>query len=185
MRTGGLTGTDPYLFEMISPGDYEGFDDDGDRSYLYFAWMIKDKSWLSAGDPPAVDPIILAFIPAIMGILSDTAPSGIAPYLNDADMDITHPDLGAIKLMRLREGIERFQITDINNPGGANVAQSNMALMWDDVHMQSQNFNHVPGGGNVLYLDGHVEFIKYQPGMGDAGSPFPICEEWARLADAA
>ena len=21
--------------------------------------------------------------------------------------------------------------------------------------------NHVPGGGNVLYLDGHVEFIKY------------------------
>ena len=23
------------------------------------------------------------------------------------------------------------------------------------------NFNHVPGGGNVLYMDGHVEFIKY------------------------
>ncbi len=22
-------------------------------------------------------------------------------------------------------------------------------------------FNHVPGGCNVLYLDGHVEFIKF------------------------
>ena len=23
------------------------------------------------------------------------------------------------------------------------------------------SFNHVPGGGNVLYLDGHVTFIRY------------------------
>jgi len=22
-------------------------------------------------------------------------------------------------------------------------------------------FNHIPGGANVLYMDGHVEFIKY------------------------
>jgi len=22
-------------------------------------------------------------------------------------------------------------------------------------------FNHVPGGSNVLYMDGHVEFIRY------------------------
>ena len=25
----------------------------------------------------------------------------------------------------------------------------------------STSYNHVPGGGNVLYLDGHVEFIRY------------------------
>ena len=24
-----------------------------------------------------------------------------------------------------------------------------------------QNMNHVPGGGNVLYMDGHVEFLRY------------------------
>ena len=23
-------------------------------------------------------------------------------------------------------------------------------------------YNHVPGGGNVLYLDGHVEYLKYK-----------------------
>ena len=25
------------------------------------------------------------------------------------------------------------------------------------------SFNHVPGGCNVLYMDGHVEFVKYNP----------------------
>ncbi|MCA1902739.1 MAG: hypothetical protein LDL53_11065 [Candidatus Hydrogenedens sp.] len=24
-------------------------------------------------------------------------------------------------------------------------------------------FNHIPGGCNVLYMDGHVEFIRYTP----------------------
>ena len=31
------------------------------------------------------------------------------------------------------------------------------------------DFNHTPSGSNVLYMDGHVEFIKY-PGE------FPICK---------
>ena len=26
------------------------------------------------------------------------------------------------------------------------------------------NFNHVPGGANVLYMDGHVEFVRYPEG---------------------
>ena len=25
----------------------------------------------------------------------------------------------------------------------------------------SERFNHVPGGSNILYMDGHVEFVKY------------------------
>jgi prepilin-type N-terminal cleavage/methylation domain-containing protein/prepilin-type processing-associated H-X9-DG protein len=82
---------------------------------------------------------------------------------------------GAGSLMRLREGIERFMITDINNPAGSASAQSSIALMmdiivapgsttggaWFNVNEQG-GFNHVPGGCNVLYLDGHVEFIKYK-----------------------
>jgi len=27
--------------------------------------------------------------------------------------------------------------------------------------VEIDNYNHVPGGSNVLYMDGHVEFIKY------------------------
>ena len=69
-----------------------------------------------------------------------------------------------------REGIERFMITDINNPAGSAQAQSSIPIMEDALASQSartsgrgwtQVFNHIPGGCNVLYLDGHVEFIKY------------------------
>ena len=35
--------------------------------------------------------------------------------------------------------------------------------MWDDTGAFGMvaHFNHVPGGANVLYMDGHVEFLKW------------------------
>jgi prepilin-type processing-associated H-X9-DG protein len=33
--------------------------------------------------------------------------------------------------------------------------------MLDAADTDISQFNHVPGGGNVLYMDGHVEFLKY------------------------
>ncbi len=66
-----------------------------------------------------------------------------------------------ITFYRLREGIERFLITDINNPAASAKAQSEMWIMSDDVNTKVQYMNHVPGGGNILYLDGHVAFSKY------------------------
>ena len=68
-------------------------------------------------------------------------------------------------LHRLREGIERFLITDINNPGAASAAQTTLPAMWDNTSTFVAGFNHVPGGSNVLFMDGHVDFIKY-PGTG-------------------
>ena len=72
--------------------------------------------------------------------------------------------------IRLKEGVERFFITDINNPGAAAQSQSELFIMWDhfaqsNTHWSSGNeaisrFNHVPGGSNVLFLDGHVEFLR-------------------------
>jgi prepilin-type N-terminal cleavage/methylation domain-containing protein/prepilin-type processing-associated H-X9-DG protein len=74
-------------------------------------------------------------------------------------------------IYRLREGIERFMITDINNPAGSAVAQSTLPFMFDwtfnpptasvDGGANNNMFPHIPGGANVLYLDGHVEFLKY------------------------
>ena len=79
-------------------------------------------------------------------------------------------------IYRLRDGIERFFITDINNPAGSSVAQSELPVMWDKVvgHLQwggGGQFSHIPGGGNVLYADGHVEFIRY-PGQ------WPYAKDW-------
>jgi len=62
---------------------------------------------------------------------------------------------------RLREGIERFVITDINNPAASATAQSEVWVMFDWVSANPAYFNHVPGGCNVLYMDGHVDFLRY------------------------
>jgi prepilin-type N-terminal cleavage/methylation domain-containing protein/prepilin-type processing-associated H-X9-DG protein len=67
-------------------------------------------------------------------------------------------------LLRLREGVERFMITDINNPAGSAKAQSTTYVYMDTFSTKIEDFNHIPGGSNILYMDGHVEFLKYSTG---------------------
>ncbi len=76
---------------------------------------------------------------------------------------------GGDTAMRLREGVERFAITDINNPASSARAQSEIPVMFDTFGTEADRvntagsivFNHIPGGSNVLYFDGHVTFIRY------------------------
>ncbi|MDZ4859574.1 MAG: DUF1559 domain-containing protein [Candidatus Hydrogenedentes bacterium] len=85
---------------------------------------------------------------------------------------------GANIVRALRQGVERFMITDINDATRSSRAESSMPVMWDTFGAGSFSdsgnaqvvFNHLPGGCNVLYMDGHVEFIRY-PG------PFPITDD--------
>ena len=74
------------------------------------------------------------------------------------DQDVSY---GSLTVYRFREGIERFFITDINNPAGSAMAQSEIFVFMDDLNANISMMNHVPGGCNVLYMDGHVEFVKY------------------------
>ena len=73
----------------------------------------------------------------------------------------TDGNAGSDTVYRLREGIERFLITDINNPAASAKAQSEVYVMHDTISNNVKYFNHVPGGSNVLYMDGHVEFLRY------------------------
>jgi len=107
-----------------------------------------------------------------------------SPSRADTDYDVSSvvPQLagygsaiGSSTMMRTKEGIERFFITDINNPAAGAAAQSTIPFMWDILSAQPSEFNHVPGGANVLYLDGHVEFKKY-PGE------FPLTDPMAKMA---
>lgn len=68
---------------------------------------------------------------------------------------------GGKTVYRLKEGIERFMIQNINDPSLTAQAQSEIFIMWDQVSTSQSAFNHVPGGSNVLYMDGHTEFVKY------------------------
>ena len=83
---------------------------------------------------------------------------------------------GGNTLFRLREGVERFLITDLNNAAGANSAQSIIPVMWDHLTPQIRGSCHVPSGMNVLYMDGHVDWARYP-----SDSPWMVTAEGPRV----
>ena len=96
---------------------------------------------------------------------------------NDFTVSATHAGTqvgGGSTYYRLRQGIERFMVTDINNPASSSAACSMVPLMWDHVSTNPKDFSHIPGGGNVLYLDGHVEYLRYP------SDRFPFTQDSAR-----
>ena len=84
----------------------------------------------------------------------------------DSDLTGKRFDGTDVIVYRLRMGIERFLVTDIDDPTASAKAASEIPIMWDtisgDPDQLLSEFNHIPGGCNVLYMDGHVEFVKYQ-----------------------
>jgi prepilin-type N-terminal cleavage/methylation domain-containing protein/prepilin-type processing-associated H-X9-DG protein len=78
------------------------------------------------------------------------------------DSTIDYGNGNSNTVFRLRDGIARFLITDINNPGETAKAESDVYIMYDQNSTYPSGFNHIPGGSNVLYMDGHVEFIRYE-----------------------
>jgi len=164
--------------------------DSSSCSYFYIGWALyipgitdDPHKFTTYGNPialfaemvtyfsskPGLDPNLVAGMNGalleIQQIITDTNPATLGRVNEDIK-----PTSVNLTVYRLREGIERFLITDINNPAASNLAQSNLAVMSDTIGASSSDensFNHVPGGSNVLYMDGHVEFIRY-PG------PFPV-----------
>ncbi len=108
-------------------------------------------------------------------------PSGEYQRIMDQDLDGGYSGYyrgqgngGGDILHRLREGIERFMIVDINNPAATALAQSELVVMFDNVTVSVEDFSHIPGGSNILFMDGHVEFKKYPH------NDFPVHKAWAR-----
>jgi prepilin-type N-terminal cleavage/methylation domain-containing protein/prepilin-type processing-associated H-X9-DG protein len=139
----------------------------GSDSYIYLGWAFRKEEYLlpgATGNECPVGPVaapvdagmIAAFVSALVQFPAD---------LEALDKDLVGNLDGAAEestIYRLREGIERFLITDINNPAATAAAQSELAIMYDIVDAEASDFNHIPGGSNTLYLDGHVEFIKFK-----------------------
>ncbi|NJL72677.1 MAG: DUF1559 domain-containing protein [Candidatus Competibacteraceae bacterium] len=173
-----------------------------DASYSYLGWVydLTDNDPLLVGavgdnsqyitvflddlDPASLGPI--QFVQATDNLFKRALVDGVDPnVLRDVDLT-TAPGFGnggsggttgPDTVYRIREGIERFLITDINNPAASAQAQSEVYIMWDVVSTNVADFNHVPGGSNVLYMDGHVSFQKYDRGnrrAGPANAPFAI-----------
>lgn len=178
--------TDPNI--MLCPSDAEGNPDDfhcaddpsqpycpcdfGENDYVYTGFALDTKHYVTAGADPnagggaSLNPNFVshsggaptggALVAYAFSIQSQPtrALAGAAAERDSIDIPGTEPAL------RMREGIERFFITDINSGSGAK-GQSEVVVMWDQPSTDIIEYNHVPGGCNVLYMDGHVQFIRY------------------------
>jgi len=180
-------------------------------SYEYYGWAIKPDNLMAPGvdvntmapDPTNPMTIMTLFDGGFLGAIAtvflgdnplgptDSSIAAISAVVNfangtpgasfEGDIAYTSATGQSKTCYRLREGIERFMVTDINNPSGSAQAQTEIPVMWDMAWtpMASDGwsyFNHVPGGGNVLFMDGHVEFLRYP-------SEWPICRAYPQMMD--
>jgi prepilin-type N-terminal cleavage/methylation domain-containing protein/prepilin-type processing-associated H-X9-DG protein len=191
---GNLPTTHP-LYGTVAPGAFE------DASYTYWAWVIDSVDqfgtlvtiamgkpdygmmnleggigdWLDAGFGTTLESYY-AVLDADINVSAWPAAS-VAQHVSDftgITINVVGNGNGST-ILRTREGIERFLITDINNPAGSAQAQSTVPVMWDNIgtgalvpppapwfkEEGADSFNHLPGGCNILFMDGHVEFSKY------------------------
>lgn len=123
-----------------------------------------------AGAGATLSPDEIDFLFGVASLMLRRLAEGPSVYDEDAISPLTQQTI-----FRTREGIERFFITDINNPGASAKAQSEIVIMFDVLSSDPSAYNHVPGGVNALYLDGHVTFLKY-PGK------FPVSPGFANIA---
>ncbi len=126
-------------------------------SYYYVGWVLNEQVCLVPGGKTATDPTL-----TISDINPDLISAAVDVFYTNPTAEARLKDLGPAP--RLRIGIERFFVTDINNPAASSKAATEIPVMWDEiaVYGEAKTFNHVPGGGNCLYMDGHVEWLPWQ-----------------------
>jgi prepilin-type N-terminal cleavage/methylation domain-containing protein/prepilin-type processing-associated H-X9-DG protein len=161
---------------LMPSGNYACTDDPGncyiqgnDWSYMYWAVVINPLWCTTTADTAELFDYLHdnGHTPAVAG----GPTTGMGRYdMLYADGGTILPDFGEVELLHVREGVERFMITDINNPAGASKAQSEIITFYDNIRTSGpggaiaeggKDFSHLPGGANVLFMDGHVEFAKY------------------------
>jgi prepilin-type N-terminal cleavage/methylation domain-containing protein/prepilin-type processing-associated H-X9-DG protein len=144
----------------------------GRRSYIYLSWVTTPELFLTqTARSNARDFKLDDISQTMMSLLKDlhfpkTRDLAVRTAMVDRDIPFGEYAPGNPLIMRrVREGIERFFITDTNNPAASATAQSAIPVLCDELganlRRDRNRFNHTPGGCNVLYMDGHVSFVRY------------------------
>jgi prepilin-type N-terminal cleavage/methylation domain-containing protein/prepilin-type processing-associated H-X9-DG protein len=141
-------------------------------SYAYFGYAVEFTKFTAVVESYALNKPPNSPGESMDKVYYHLRPDG-NPYGSDLRADrVVHglPGSGN-RILRMREGVERFLITDINNPAASAQAQSDIMISADYFYGRylvetpsagrDQRMNHVPGGVNMLFADGHVEFVRY------------------------
>ena len=136
---------DPELLKAMedalkaSPPDYVKAHDLMARSYVYTGYVLLDESALSA--------------------FKSAVESAEKP---DLESDIDTADR---MLRRLKRDVEYFFVENRSDPQAAANTRATIPIMFEKA--ESTAFGRDPDGANVLYLDGHVDYVRF-------GSHFPV-----------
>ena len=170
---------------------------DADASYAYMGWVL-DRLENRPGYYCMLSEFdFLGLTIGLLGVVDVEVPIQGAKSLElaaqrflEGNLNVVNEDVGpcvhdgdncgnggGTTIYHLREGVERFLINDIADPAESARAQSEIPVMLDALSTTAEYFNHVPAGCNVLFLDGHVRFVKYP------GEP-PVTEQMAALQGA-
>ena len=144
-----------------------------DFSYVYWGYVVEPRCVTTPEDMLAAARILDNFDGAVCTTYTR----------RNEDRQMTLASTGeTVALYRFRDGVERFLITDVNNPAAASQSTSSIPVMWDTVRTDNgkpepDNCNHLPLAANVLFMDGHVEYARYPQA---ADSPFFMLTEAAQ-----
>lgn len=140
----------------------------GPMSYVYPGWMIMNDTELIAGIA------VYTWLDAVLPISNFATDGWRDRNTNLTSFGFSGSGNAATGFhYRLRADIDRFFLSDINHIlTGRESGASTVPVMWDQLSTAITQFNHVPAGQNVLYLDGHVEFRRYEGTNQYSSSPF-------------
>ncbi|MBI5118222.1 DUF1559 domain-containing protein [Candidatus Poribacteria bacterium] len=143
------------------------------NSYVYASYMIMNNSEMASG--------LSTYLLTDMALAISTANTNgwRDRNVNLASFGFTGSgNARSSTINRLSTSVDRFLVTDINTIlTGSESGSSVIPLMWDQISTNISEFSHVPAGQNVLFMDGHVEFIRYDR----ASTKFPTSPLYAAV----
>lgn len=168
--------------------EYAGHITNGDVSYTYLPWVVSndtpgfyespviDEDLAAAHGLPMSGPAQLVAL-AIRLQRAQSLAGEASTQMLDEDIDLTELfgmlgepyirggcDTGRERQTVLRRTTDHVERELVNPPAsylGRNViSQAVIPVLFDRVS-HGVEYSHVPPGGNVLYLDAHVEFVRY------------------------
>ncbi len=146
----------------------------GNLSYVYMGWSMPPESIM----PGTPESFFSAYCKTLSGIMRNGAIEDL-----DADFTVDLEDGKSFTVRRLGDGASSYKQSERSSQvGNGGDIRAQIPVMFDNFGIVPPGtnstiimFNHLPGGSNVLYLDGHVEFAQFP-------TEFPCSREWGEAA---